>query len=77
MKVTEVTTPVSWPCSTRDDVHVLRPDHHVHRDVFAEILVQAGEGLAGEGHLVVLQHDAVQDVTLPDEVGHKGVLGFG
>ena len=56
-----------------DDVHVLGPDDHVDRLARVEALVQAGEGLAGEGDLVVLQHHAVEDVALADEVGDEGV----
>ena len=57
-------------------VDVLRADDHVHRGVGPKALVQAAELVPGELHPVVLQHQAVQDVGLPDKVGHKGVFGL-
>ena len=58
------------------DHNILRPDDHVHRCVFAEAGVHAGEIEAAEVHQFVLDHGAAQDVAFADEVGHEGVGRF-
>ena len=62
--------------SLRDDVDVLGADDHVHRLVGGEAAVQALELLAVHAHHAVGVHDAVNDVALANEVGHKGVFGL-
>ena len=58
------------------NVNILRANDHVHRLVFLKALVYAGEGPAKEFYQPILQHDAVQNVALADEVRHKSVLGL-
>ena len=55
-------------------VNVLRADHHVHRPVVAEAFVHAGEFRPEDLHQLVPDHGAGDDVALPDEIGHKGIL---
>ena len=59
-----------------DDVDVLGPDDHVHRLVGSKPPVQTGKFLSVHPNHTVGVHDAVDDIGLPDEVGHKGVLGL-
>ena len=38
--------------------------------------IHAGKFPAVEAHLIIPQHDAGQDIALPDELGHEDVLGL-
>ena len=55
------------------DIHVLGPHDHVDRFLRGKALVHALEHVAGEADLVILEHHAVEDVALADEVGDEGV----
>ena len=58
----------------RDDVDILRTDDDVDRFVGRKALVDALELPAEELDLIILQHDAVEDVGLADEIRDKRVL---
>ena len=55
-------------------INILRTNHHVHRLVCGKAGIQAGEPTAKEFHQIVLNHHAVQDVTLTDEIRHKRIF---
>ena len=59
-----------------NDVQVLGTDYHIHRLILVKAEVHTVKDLVLEHDLVVLEHDAVNDVALADEVGHILVDGF-
>lgn len=56
--------------------YVFRPDDYVHRFVRGKAFVQALEPVAAEFAHKVLAHDAVENITFPDKIGHKCVFRF-
>ena len=58
-----------------DDIKVLGADDHVDLLVFAVTAGAAGELLVLEHDEIVLEHDAVDDVRLADELGDEFVDG--
>ena len=58
----------------RNDINVLGAHNDVHLLVAPEALVDTDEGVTGKGDLQILVHNAVDDITLADKVGNKGVL---
>ena len=59
-----------------DQVNILWPNYHVHRTIAAKAHVYAGELYPKNFNELILYHDAVQDVAISYEVGHKRVLRF-
>ena len=59
-----------------DHLDILGTDDDVDGLVLLKALVNAVQLHAEEPHLAVLEHDAVDDIRLADEVGDKGVGGF-
>ena len=56
------------------DVDVLGTEHHVNGLVLLEARVDASELLAHEAHQTILQHGALQYITLADKISHEAVL---
>ena len=58
----------------RDNVNVLGTDDHVDRFVRLKAAVDAGKFASEELHQLVLEHDAVEDIRLADEIRDERVL---
>ena len=56
------------------DIDILRTDHNVDRRHFAEAAVERLEALSRHLDQVVVDHQAVENVALADEVRNEGVL---
>ena len=62
-------------CIRADNVNILRTDDDIDRLVLLKALVHAGKDSAEEFDLVVLEHDAVENVRFTDKVGNKFAVG--
>ena len=62
------------PLCRSADLNVLRTDLHIHRHFLTEARVDAGNVSAQDMHQLVLDHDAVNDVAVTDEISHKGIF---
>ena len=60
----------------RHDIDILGANDHIHRLIFLKAAVHAGKFLSIHAYHTVGMHDAVNDVGLPDEIGHECVLGL-
>ena len=47
----------------RDNMNVLRTDHHIHRLAVFKSLIQAAEFMAEEADEIIFVHDAVEDIA--------------
>ena len=59
--------------SVGNDVYILRADHNIYRSIITKALIDALELMTDKLNLAVTDHCAIQDITLADKVGYKGV----
>ena len=58
----------------RHDVDILRANNHVDTFMRGKTFVDTGKAPAGKFAEVILVHDTVKDITLPDKIRHKSIL---
>ena len=66
--------PIDDALTRFDKIDVFRTDHHIHRPVLTKSRIHATELCTKDLHQFILQHDAVNDVAVSDEVCNEGVF---